>query len=412
MEPPLISTFDLSGLERNSVEASFAFCWGLDGSGDHKDYNQLSKCDYSTKQVMSICFAVKNIKVTDRKGMQVDWKNAVTGANKPQQTRPLGLFPEKECTALLEELVPKLEIEVKKLQDEGLLIGTATEIPIRAKCNEAKLSMADGKMVTSLLNLGGAFCTMCTRDQNDCQNPEIIEEGFLIDRSIESIRDLALSLVDPDSGEIVKKKGDYKTRTGVCGVPITTSDITKHIPVCHSKIRVFEFIMDLVARTLSHKKWWTPGRKVKYTDEDKELYKTAREYLKQAMKQNLGINIGNPGDMVTGAAFQAFSSDFARDFLCGLLEVSERDRFREILLGLCTLVKIINSQKRKIDTDKVRRLGKLVNIQLVQCFPWIAISPSVHRIIAHSWEVILLNNSFGLGDQSEEVLEALNKQEH
>ena len=89
--------------------------------------------------------------------------------------------------------------------------------------------------------------------------------------------------------------------------------------------------------------------------------------------------------------------------------MSERDRFREILLGLCTLVKIINSQKRKIDTDKVSRLVKLVNIQLVQCFPWIAISPSVHRIIAHSWEVILLNNSFGLGDQSEEGLEALNK---
>ena len=29
--------------------------------------------------------------------------------------------------------------------------------------------------------------------------------------------------------------------------------------------------------------------------------------------------------------------------------------------------------------------------------------------LLHSWEVILLNNSFGLGDQSEEGLEALNK---
>ena len=30
-----------------------------------------------------------------------------------------------------------------------------------------------------------------------------------------------------------------------------------------------------------------------------------------------------------------------------------------------------------------------------------------HRILAHSWEVMLLNNSFGLGSQSEEGLEAI-----
>ena len=42
-------------------------------------------------------------------------------------------------------------------------------------------------------------------------------------------------------------------------------------------------------------------------------------------------------------------------------------------------------------------------------FPWAAVSPSVHRILAHSWEVLELNNGFGLGDMSEEGLEALNK---
>ena len=42
-------------------------------------------------------------------------------------------------------------------------------------------------------------------------------------------------------------------------------------------------------------------------------------------------------------------------------------------------------------------------------FPWAAVSPSVHRILAHSWEVLELNKGFGLGDMSEEGLEALNK---
>ena len=73
-------------------------------------------------------------------------------------------------------------------------------------------------------------------------------------------------------------------------------------------------------------------------------------------------------------------------------------------------MKIINSQKRRTNVEKVRELGKEVNLRIVQLFPWAAVSPSVHRILAHSWEVIELNGEFGWGDESEEGLEALNKQ--
>ena len=36
----------------------------------------------------------------------------------------------------------------------------------------------------------------------------------------------------------------------------------------------------------------------------------------------------------------------------------KREKFGEILLGLFSLVKVINSQKRKVDVDKVRQLGQ------------------------------------------------------
>ena len=112
---------------------------------------------------------------------------------------------------------------------------------------------------------------------------------------------------------------------------------------------------------------------------------------------------------MTGAAFQKFSSDFARNVLCNLLEEEEREDFGEILLGMCTLVKVMNSQKKRVDIDRVRRLGQHVNLLIVKRFPWAAISPSVHRILAHSWEVMHLNDRFGLGSLSEEGLESLNK---
>jgi hypothetical protein len=50
-----------------------------------------------------------------------------------------------------------------------------------------------------------------------------------------------------------------------------------------------------------------------------------------------------------------------------------------------------------------------VYVQLVAFFPWSAVSPSVHRILAHAWEVVELNGGYGLGRMSEEALEALNK---
>ena len=40
---------------------------------------------------------------------------------------------------------------------------------------------------------------------------------------------------------------------------------------------------------------------------------------------------------------------------------------------------------------------------------WIRISPSLHKVLVHSWELIKNNNGFGLGSLDEEGLEANNK---
>ena len=44
---------DLSGLDSSSLNIVFKMGLGLDGSGEHKDYHQLTKVSFSTKQVMS-----------------------------------------------------------------------------------------------------------------------------------------------------------------------------------------------------------------------------------------------------------------------------------------------------------------------------------------------------------------------
>ena len=96
--------------------------------------------------------------------------------------------------------------------------------------------------------------------------------------------------------------------------------------------------------------------------------------------------------------------------ICDLItEVEVKEVVRDIHLGLCSLVKVINSQKRKVNVQGLRELASKVYMLIVETFPWAVISPSVHRILAHGAERIELNEGFGLGDMSEEGLEALNK---
>ena len=47
---------------------------------------------------------------------------------------------------------------------------------------------------------------MCTGDLLSCHKPDVIKKGFVIDRSVESVRDLALSLTDSDTGKLLRRR--------------------------------------------------------------------------------------------------------------------------------------------------------------------------------------------------------------
>ena len=187
---------------------------------------------------MSVCLSIREVRVVDGLGNSVSYSTTeLGGANKSQNTRPLALFPAAENKELLEEFIPIVEAEIKKVKKEGVVVTLKDQEPILACCEKARLKMADGKMVTNILNCGGAFCTMCLKSQEEADMKENIEEGFIIERSVQSMKELAQSLTDPLTGEVIRKKGDYGKRQGICGVPITSDpDVNKNIPIYHSKI--------------------------------------------------------------------------------------------------------------------------------------------------------------------------------
>jgi len=385
----------------------FSFNYGLDGSGQHSDFNQMSKTHYSTASIMSVCFAVNEIGLEN--GVTL-WSSAEKGANKPQNVRPLALFPSKETDDLLKEFIPLLDSEVEAIKQDGINSELRDGSKVQFICTKASMSMIDGKMVTRLLQLGGAYCSMCPLSESACNNEENISAGFQITRNVSSLKDLAVSLADPESGLIPRRLNDYSVRQGITAAPITNADVTKHIPVCHSKIRGFEWMIELLIRQNSHQKWSLPQAPIRYDESEKEAYRREYSRLKLDLKLKLAIDIGDPADMVTGTAFKTFSSDNARDILASQIsDESKKQKFKEIHLGLCAVIRLINSQKKKIQIDKLKDLSTQTYLKIRETFPWAYISPSVHRILGHSWERILLNQKFGLGNESEEGLEALNK---
>ena len=133
---------DLSGLDQDSLRIVFLLGWGLNGSGEQKDYKQLSKVSYTTKQVMLVCFALMKVKVCDDEGNEVSWSSSTAGANKPKKTRPLAVFPSKETSELLEEFVPLVEAKIKDVKIEGVNVSV-NGMEIKARCQDCNMSMTD-----------------------------------------------------------------------------------------------------------------------------------------------------------------------------------------------------------------------------------------------------------------------------
>jgi hypothetical protein len=253
---------------------------------------------------------------------------------------------------------------------------------------------------------------MCHFSQTECHQEAIIRAGFKITRTVQKIQELALTLLDKETNEIKKAPGDYQRRQeGITGIPITTAEVTSVLPVCHAKIHTFDWIVNrLIVKANSHQKWHSISMPVRYTEKEKIAEKSARESLKQNLKNLLGINIGDPSEMITGNRFKAFCSDNARETLASLLvDLSVKEPFKEIHLGLCAIILVLNSQHRTINLVQYHRLCSLVYLKIVETFPWAVISPSLHRVLAHSWERIELNELKGLGSESEEGSEAQNK---
>ena len=67
------------------------------------------------------------------------------------------------------------------------------------------------------------------------------------------------------------------------------------------------------------------------------------------------------------------------------------------------------SCKKIIDVQTFKRFCIDTNVFLLNNLPWVSITPTLHKVLCHAWELIEQNDGKGLGDLDESGLEGNNK---
>ena len=122
---------------------------------------------------------------------------------------------------------------------------------------EAKLSMIDAKMRALLSGLGGAYCLLCSIDQDSaCGRTEYpLETFFEINRDINQTKEDFLRLADAE-GNVKKAKGDYADRKGLTQEPLVDENLNMVSPL-HSLMRTFSFVLTQMYHLQSETFVWT-----------------------------------------------------------------------------------------------------------------------------------------------------------
>ncbi|KAI6648997.1 hypothetical protein LOD99_6880 [Oopsacas minuta] len=261
-------------------------------------------------------------------------------------------------------------------------------------------TMFDGKMAGILSGAGGAHCQLCIPTFKQLHDVELIRDGFPINRSITSAKELFQSV-----NEVEFLSLSSNDRLGLTHQPISDIDIICSSPL-HSYLCIFRWFMTVVYHLQSGARKWSPSSLG---------IKNSMKFVSGLLMEKTGMKIDQPssdgGTTSTGNVARNCFLD-KNQFLywvCSLIPTEYHENIKVIHTNLSVCLRIYNSD-REINTERLDILCKDTYEYIVIRFPWANISPTLHKLLAHSSELIrTCNNSHGLKVFSEEAVEVSNK---
>ena len=266
-----------------------------------------------------------------------------------------------------------------------------------------KCSMVDGKMVGLLQGDTSAFCHMCDVTRTDANDMMLMNEGFHINKDYESCK---LAWTKLNSGTISYQSIERK---GQCHEPIAQNDLFC-FSILHHKLRSLDFAQKILYHLVAGQKTWSESGNVT------RHLKVAKQKCIDSIRDKTGMLMDSPctsgGNTNSGPIADRFFSEKERPAICSLiLNQEDRDNYMILLSKLNVFLSITQAvTSKKVNPEKLKILGIELMCHIKSSFldergnPWIMISPSVHQMCAHSWELFEINNGTSISKWSEKYV--------
>ena len=325
--------------------------------------------------------------------------------------RPLAVIDAKEDRdQVLRPLIPLIEADIVSVIQNGFTMKyMEKDMHVTV---ESDLAMFDGKMYAALQGTGGAFCQMCTFTKENCHCKEHVLNGFPVDRNIQDMHRIFSMLTGDGAEPINKRPDDYGTRAGITAEPITHRPLNAGISVIHAWLYCCTWFLHILYHLVANDKTWGFGNKA--LPRYQKLMK-AKKKVQDTFKVLLGRLIdtadgtGHTGNSLTGNLAKRFFADNCRALLVKLVKEPELGHIKKLHMHFDVILRIISSKNRKIDMNKFGNLCTSTYIDILTHFDWVDLTPTVHKVLAHSAELVANNLCMGIGHLSEEGLEACHK---
>ena len=185
---------------------------------------------------------------------------------------------------------------------------------------------------------------------------------------------------------------------------------------------MFGFVNELIVRVANSCLQWGAGR---IPPGKKEMLEDVREEWNDQHLGNLtGFRHRKAPNQITGhLEDKFFASDNREAVVSAISELSgwrrayrrqmtdeEKESFSELIHRLSVVGRVVSSG-RLVKVLDFRKFCLETNVFIISTWDWCLISESLHRLLGHSWEMIILNRNYGLLTESEQGSECSHKEE-
>ena len=333
--------------------------------------------------------------------------------------------------------VRKVEFEIteRKVRDlrKPFLLVAQEGGCITALSVDFQLKAMDSKLIEIMNERTGAYCYCCTMSRDEAHKIDVVKKGFHMDFSMERLwdtfekiaNDMGVDREDWDTLEIPSKPGDEDVRFGLKRAPLTRDiEVTKIVAVLHiTKLRKFGWLEQLLLKLASNVKQWKAGKRL--GERQKERFLACKEEWKgEVLGELVGYRHLSAPNQITGHLVDLIFSETNREkVIQGMAKLrswkksygremleDEKENFRT-LLQMLSVIGRVTSSSRLIKVYAFRKYCLACYEFILDKWSWCQVSESVHRLLAHTWEMIILNKNHGLMNESEQGSECSHKEE-